>query len=205
MQISLACLVPVLNHLLSQDRACQQRLKAQAHKTLAVCLSSAVLCLEVQDNGLVALAPTPNPADVTISLELPEVLPLVVGWAFASAMQKQQAMQKVMAAATIEGDAELAACVSYLVEHLRWDLEDDLSKIFGDSVAVGLMRLGTQAQHFMVDNVRRLSESLREYAVYERGWLVSHEQLDLFADQVRRLRDDVDRLEKRINRVNGGA
>lgn len=205
MQISLACLVPVINHLLSQDRVCQRRLKAQAYKTIVVRLSSALLCLEVQDNGLVALAAAPNSADVTISLKLPEVLPLVAGWAFASATQKQQAMQKVMAAATIEGDAELATCVSYLVEHLRWDLEDDLSKIFGDSFAVGLMRLGARTQHFMVDSARRLSESLREYAVYEQGWLVSQEQSDLFADQVRRLRDDVERLEKRINRLNGNV
>jgi ubiquinone biosynthesis accessory factor UbiJ len=205
MQISLACFVPVVNHLLRQNSVCQRHLKAQAGKVLALRLSSMVLCLTIQNDGFVLLAPNSTLADVTISLKMSALMPLILGWAFASPSQKQQTMQKIMALATLEGDAELAACVSYLVNHLRWDLEDDLSKIFGDSAAVGLMRLGSQAGHFASDSFRRLSQSFQEYVVYERAWVVPQDQLDFFADQVRQLRDDVERLEKRINRLNGGA
>jgi ubiquinone biosynthesis protein UbiJ len=42
----------------------------------------------------------------------------------------------------IRGDAALAAEVSWLADHLRWDLEDDLARLIGDAPAHQLARLG---------------------------------------------------------------
>ena len=35
----------------------------------------------------------------------------------------------------IQGDVQLAAEIGWLVDNLRWDLEEDLSRLFGDLVA----------------------------------------------------------------------
>ena len=35
----------------------------------------------------------------------------------------------------IEGDVQLAAEVNWLVDHVRWDLEEDLSRVVGDTAA----------------------------------------------------------------------
>jgi ubiquinone biosynthesis protein UbiJ len=42
----------------------------------------------------------------------------------------------------IRGDAGFAAEVSWLAEHLRWDIEDDLARIVGDGPARMLGRVG---------------------------------------------------------------
>jgi len=44
---------------------------------------------------------------------------------------------------TIEGDAQLAADVSWLMQNLRWDVAADLDRLFGPVVAEQLSRLGS--------------------------------------------------------------
>lgn len=36
-------------------------------------------------------------------------------------------------AVSIEGDVQLAAEVAWLVDNLRWDVEEDLSRLIGDA------------------------------------------------------------------------
>ena len=43
--------------------------------------------------------------------------------------------EHAMRAVDVQGNARLAAEVLVLVRHLRWDLEEDLSRLFGDVVA----------------------------------------------------------------------
>jgi ubiquinone biosynthesis protein UbiJ len=38
----------------------------------------------------------------------------------------------------IEGDVQLAADVNWLVDHVRWDAEEDLSRVLGDAPAHAL-------------------------------------------------------------------
>ena len=52
----------------------------------------------------------------------------------------------------IEGDVQLAAEVNWLVDHVRWDLEEDLSKIVGDVAA-----------HRLGDLARGLATALRGF------------------------------------------
>jgi ubiquinone biosynthesis protein UbiJ len=42
----------------------------------------------------------------------------------------------------IEGDAAFAAEVSWLLEHLRWDFEEDLARVVGPAVAHQMARIG---------------------------------------------------------------
>ena len=53
----------------------------------------------------------------------------------------------------IEGDVQLAAEVNWLADHVRWDLEEDLSRIIGDVPAHWLCQAGrtiAQAAHDFV-------------------------------------------------------
>jgi ubiquinone biosynthesis protein UbiJ len=49
-------------------------------------------------------------------------------------------MQGEKPAVQIAGDVQLAADVSWLAEHLRWDIEEDLSRVLGDAPAHGLVQ-----------------------------------------------------------------
>ena len=53
----------------------------------------------------------------------------------------------------IAGDVQLAADINWLVEHVRWDLEEDLSRLIGDAPA-----------HAMGEAVRRMVQALRQFA-----------------------------------------
>ena len=44
----------------------------------------------------------------------------------------------------IEGDVQLAAEVNWLIDHVRWDFEEDLSKLMGDAAANTLVTVGRQ-------------------------------------------------------------
>ena len=66
------------------------------------------------------------------------------------------ALQSVMAGkpppVKIEGDVQLAAELGWLAENLRWDAEEDLSRLIGDAPA-----------HAVADAGRKLFEGLKQF------------------------------------------
>lgn len=101
----------------------------------------------------------------------------------------------------VTGDPALAAEVMALARHLRWDAEEDLSKLIGD---VAAHRLAGAARAFVAWQVaagRRLSESLADYLVDEKRVLIAHPEMESFARDVASLGDAVERLEKRVQRL----
>ena len=54
----------------------------------------------------------------------------------------RSAMQGERPAVRIEGDVQFAAEVNWLVDHVRWDAEEDLSRLIGDAPAHTLANLG---------------------------------------------------------------
>jgi ubiquinone biosynthesis protein UbiJ len=135
---------------------------------------------------LLQAAPAAVPASTVLSVPLKDAL---------AALRDRD---KAMASTSIEGDAELAATLSYLVEHLRWDPEDDLAQIVGDERAVMAMRFFSQVSQNLAQTGSRFAAASREYVLHEQAMVVSKGDLDRFADDVRRLRDDCARLEKRV-------
>ncbi|HWI97743.1 MAG TPA: SCP2 sterol-binding domain-containing protein [Burkholderiales bacterium] len=101
----------------------------------------------------------------------------------------------------VDGDPRLAAEVSALARHLRWDAEEDLSRLFGDVTAHRIAGAGRSLARWHADAARRLVESLADYAVDEKRILMARQEVDQFAGEVARLRDALERLEKRIERL----
>lgn len=188
-------IAPVVNHLLARDADCQRRLRQQAGKVLELRAEPIITRLFINAAGQVEAATGDMLANTTISVAL------------ADALTALRDREKAMSTTRIEGDAELAATLSYLIEHLRWDPEDDLASIIGDTRAVMVMRFFSQFVQGVGDTGSRLSAMSREYVVNEQKWVVTQAELDQFADLVRNLRDDCARLEKRVERldVNRGA
>ena len=101
----------------------------------------------------------------------------------------------------VAGDERLAAAVMLLMRHLRWDAEEDLSRLVGDVAAHRLVGLARGFAAWQADAARRLAESLRDYAVEEKRVLVATAEFSHFSAEVARLRDAIDRLEKRVRRL----
>jgi len=49
----------------------------------------------------------------------------------------------------------LAAEVNWLIDHVRWDFEEDLSKLMGDAAAHTLVSMGRQAFQAMQQFIRK--------------------------------------------------
>lgn len=101
----------------------------------------------------------------------------------------------------VSGNARLASEVMLLVRHLRWDVEEDLSRLFGDVAAHRLAEAARAIAAWHVDAARRLAGALADYATDERRLLVRRGELDALGAELARLRDALERLDKRIGRL----
>src|SRR5258708_34983606 len=94
----------------------------------------------------------------------------------------------------VSGSSPLADELRYLAKHLRWEAEEELSKVVGD---VAAERIGGALRAFgrwQLDAAQRLSEALADYATAESGALVRRSELRDFAAEVERLHAAIARL-----------
>ena len=183
-----------LNHLLQQQPWAAERLRAFAGQVVEFrCLPFPDLRLAITDAGLLDRAPAEAASALVVKLT-PGALPFL----FA---RDETARKQV----EIEGSADLASTVDYLFRNLTWDVEEDLSNLFGDIVA---HRLAAGARAFAAwqrEAALRLAENLVEYWTEERPLLARPADVESFCGDVDTLRDDVARLEKRIEHLSGSG
>jgi len=176
-----------LNRLLESESWARERLAPFAGETVQLCAPPLpAVRFAIQEGG--RLAPGAQ-ASLTITLR-PESL--------AALVRGEDAFMRTV---DIEGNARLAQEVLYLARHLRWDFEEDLSRIVGDAPAHAMAQAlrGFAAWH--ADAARRLGEGLMEYALEEGRLLAPRAQFDAHAAALARLRDAIERLEKRLERL----
>jgi ubiquinone biosynthesis accessory factor UbiJ len=99
----------------------------------------------------------------------------------------------------IRGDAELAQQFRELALLLRPDFEEELSQIIGDVPAHELGRVTRAAVGWTQRAAATTVRNVAEYLAHERRDLVPRAECDQLLAGVDRLREDVDRLEARID------
>jgi len=180
-----------LNHLLSQQRWAAERLRAFSGQSVEFrCPPFPELRVSIRESGLLDRADTLAAVSLVVTLK-PAALPLLIG-------RDETALKHV----DVEGSAELASTVQYLARHLSWDAEEDLSRIFGDVVARGLAAQGRAFAAWQRDAATRLAENLAEYWTEERPLIARVVDVEKFCREVDTLRDDLARIEKRIERLS---
>ena len=125
-------------------------------------------------------------ADVVLSIPL-SAAPLF-------AFDPERAMKEVR----IEGDAEFAQTLSGLARELRWDAEEDLSRVTGDIAAHKLLQGARAFRAYAKDASQRLAETGAAFLIDEDPTLVRKSMAEQFARDVGTLRDGAARLEKRL-------
>jgi len=179
-----------LNHLLAQQPWAAERLKVFAGQCAEFrCPPFPDLRLAILDTGFLGEATSDAASALVVKLE-PAVLPLVIA-------RDESALKKI----ELEGSAELASTVQYLARHLVWDVEEDLSRFFGDIVAHRIVSGSKAFAVWQRDTATRLAENLVEYWTEEEPLLARPIDVKEFCREVDALRDDVARLEKRIVRL----
>ena len=135
-------MVLLFNHVLMQEPEAQARLARQAGRLVEARWRIFVMRLVATPAGLLDLAPGTVQPDLTLTLT--EESP----WQLA-----QAALRGDKPPVRIAGDVQFAAEINWLVEHVRWDLEEDLSRLIGDAPA-----------HAMGEAGRRMVQALRQFA-----------------------------------------
>jgi ubiquinone biosynthesis accessory factor UbiJ len=135
-------LLLLVNHVLMQEPEAQTRLARHAGRIVEAKWRMFEMRLRITPAGLFDLAEAAAPSDLTLSVA--EVSP----WEFAQAMLGGQRTP-----VRIAGDVQLAADINWLVEHVRWDIEEDVSRVIGDAPA-----------HALGETARRMVQALRRFA-----------------------------------------
>lgn len=183
--------VATLNHLLSRQPALAAKLAAHSGKVAAIDAGVMQLALQVGADGLLQDAATDasnasSAANVTIRIN-PADLPQILA-----------DMSRAFAHVNISGDAEFAKTISDVANGLHWEAEEDLAPFVGDIAAVRIARAGREAVDVMKTGGRKLVENIAEYLLEENPTLLYRAAGEHFASDVAVLRDDVERLAKRI-------
>ena len=135
-------IVLLLNHVLMQEKAAIARLMRQKGSAVLVRWNVFSMQFLVTPAGLLDLAAPGVTPD--LSLVVTDESPAAIA---------QAMLRGDKPAVRIEGDVQLAAEVNWLVDHVRWDLEEDLSRIIGDAPA-----------HAVGEAARRMAGALRQFA-----------------------------------------
>ena len=189
--------IPVLaavNHVLGQADWARERLAAFAGRNARVTMPPFDAFIVVLDNGYIsspnqsATDTSEQTADVTINL--PASAPLLF----------LQGLPTLMRAVKLSGSVDFAEALSFVIRNLKWDVEEDLSKVVGDIAA---HRLVGGAKRFASANAsaaQNLAGNFAEYFTEEQPLIAQSAAIADFSREVDTLRDDVARLEKRIAR-----
>jgi len=183
-----------LNHLLQQQPWAAERLRAFAGQGVEFrCPPFPDLRLRITDTGFLDRGQAEAASALVVKLS-PGTVPFLLA-------RDETARKQV----EIEGSADLASTVDYLFRHLSWDFEEDLSNVLGDIVAHRLASGGRAFAEWQREAALRLAENLVEYWTEEQPLLARPADVESFCRDVDTLRDDVARLEKRIERLSAAG
>jgi ubiquinone biosynthesis protein UbiJ len=177
------------NHVLRATPVALERLRRHAGRTVGFALGPADVAFTIQTTGelLPALNGAAHDLDVRIS---PFLLPRL-------ALGEDAAFRDI----EMRGDMELAQEISFLMRNLRWDAEEDLAQVVGDiaahRIANGARAIGRAAREAGL----RSAQAAAEYWTEESPLIASRVKVQAFVDEVARLTDDLERLDKRIERL----
>ncbi|MDO8413930.1 MAG: hypothetical protein Q7S51_09110 [Gallionellaceae bacterium] len=181
--------VVTLNHLLTQSGWALQRLVRFAGKTARFDIAPFSFVFTIQADGTLLAAEPGTSVDASCTIP-PALLPRL-------ALHDETAFADIHS----EGDAGLLGEIFYLSRHLRWDAAEDLSRIIGDMAAERVVQFARSSQQQLHHSVQNFSQALAEYWTEERPLIAKATQVAAFVRQVDQLRDDVARLEQRINQL----
>ena len=185
--------IATINHLLAQEPWARQQLAVHAGKLACIDTGAVALRLRVDNAGMLEAAPADMPANVTIRVKLSDV-PLIL-----------QNRERAFSYVKIEGDAEFANAISQLSKGLRWEAEHDLEKVVGPMLATRLVAGAKDAAAFVRTGQQKLAENVAEYFLDEQPMLIRPSTLQEYSAGVTRVRDDVERLAKRLARLEKAA
>ncbi|OZI62631.1 ubiquinone biosynthesis accessory factor UbiJ [Bordetella genomosp. 11] len=206
--------VRALNALLRREDWARARLTRHAGKTVRLAVGAFKLSLTIDSEGYADLADPAVVPDVTLTGD-PARFRIArlfqAGTESADPAAAARARADAIADMThISGDAGLAQVVAELAAQLRWDVEDDLARWFGDIAASRLVGGARALSSGLRGAAARLGSNLAEYLSQERPVLTPRALLENWARDIGRADAALDAaqaraaaLQARLQRLQG--
>ncbi len=182
-------LTRMLNHLITQNNWARGELQPFSGQTVTIHLGPTNANLTILENGGLAMAGESALSDASISLS-PSLALRILAKDVSASNQVQ-----------ITGNIELAKALAKVLQGMRWDYEEDLSKIIGDIPATQANAFAKKTFSEAKSKVINMTEMLTEYWQEENPLIAKKRHVEAFVKDVDQLRDDVERLEKRIEKL----
>lgn len=103
----------------------------------------------------------------------------------------------------LSGDAATAQRFQKLLEFAKPDIEEELSRIIGDVAAHRLAQIARGIGNWARETRSTMGSNVREYLQEESRDVPTRYEVDRFTQRVGTLRDDVERIAARLNRLQG--
>lgn len=178
-----------LNHVLGQSAWARARLAPFAGRRARMSMPPWQLDFEIAGDGLLTPATGGIAADVVVSL--PAETPFLA----------LQGREKALQAARVEGNAEFATELAFVLRNLRWDYEEDMSHAVGDIAAHRIAGTLRSLAGWQEQAARNLAENLAEYVTEENPLVARKEELTAFAADIAAFAAEVERAERHLARL----
>jgi ubiquinone biosynthesis protein UbiJ len=188
----------LLNRNVAASASARALCKRLAGKTLALHVAGLPLNIFLSSHGerLVLDSQREAPADASLTGSPLSFLRMV-------GPKPEAALRS--GAVQIQGDAEVAQAFSELLREAQPDLEEELSRIIGDVAAHQVGNAARSALAFAERAAKTFAQNVAEFLQEESRDLPSRTEADEFIAGVDKVRDDVERLEARIARLESGS
>jgi len=180
-----------INHLLRGASWAREELQRFAGRTARIEALPFGISLTVLESGEVTTAAAGAAPAVTVRL--------TPGLMLRLAARDETVWREI----EVAGDTDFGAAIHHLARNLRWDVEEDLSRVFGDIAAHRMAETGRTFRRWGEQALDNTGRSFAEYWTEEQPLIAGGRDLDQFNRAVDQLRDDVARLEKRIENLSG--
>lgn len=181
-----------LNHILAGEAWARERLRNFSGQHLRLAGGPIHLDLTVDGEGFFRRADVASGACPAVIIDLPPDAPFRL---------LHGGRESVFAAARLTGAADFAETLAFVFRNLRWDPEDDLSKVFGDIAAHRMATSGAAMLGGLQRGSANLAANAAEFLSEEAALITPAMEVRQFNAEVRALQEDLERLERRLARL----
>lgn len=188
-----ASLAAVMNRNLAASLTARRAAAGLEGVSMEVGLAAArpVLRIAVRDGQLQVAEPDEQPADLSLSGDLPRLVALLGGDHAGPGLD-------------LRGDPAVAENFARLLKHCRPDPEEELARLTGEVFARQAGDAARAAARWAVEGSVSLRRSMRDFVQEEARLAPTRVEFDAFAGQVERLRDAAGRLSERVRILRAG-
>jgi len=175
-----------VNHLLHAASWARDKLKSYSGKTVCFNCASFSVALTVLASGAVQDAAPGVEPDAEFTLTPAIALRAMTG--------EDTAWHEIR----ISGDVGFSSTVALVAQHLRWDAEEDLSRVFGDIAAHRMVQTGGRIVRTQRQMASDFARALSDYWREQQPLFANRNEVERFKHQITALHDDVERLAQRV-------